>query len=1806
MYCASCRQERLGGQLCAACGEAMESRGRDVLEQELAHIDFLLEELEHWDTSAVPQGARNYLVQRYERQCRILRLVIAETRPQAVAPVPVPVPVPLVEEVKPNPGLVFFATAGSESAPEPEPMKAEESREESREEAPAESFSYADFRAEKAQEEAQEEAREEEMPRRDFLPPVTTEPLFEAPVRRTNAARLVEEVSTWDTIWKPFLYESIGWFIGAFLIVAGSLYLAFDSWAGLTSFSRSLVVYGMTAGYSAAFSICGALLCRRDTLASAGRILGLIGAAVAPFAGLALGPVGGLGLDGISPVLLVPLLIGWAVASAKLVHKPAESFDAPSRKLLQGALVGTTLMMGLAPLFARVGAPAFWLDVLPCAFFYVLARQSTDESREGKALAFVLGASSYLLLLYGVRLHVALGAEGVPPALGSYAPFLAFLFATCLRFRELDPEEAADSLSVGVAALQVGCVVLAATGSPPAFFLTAATFVWTVFGLSQGAPGRLPWLYAVYAGTYLAYTSVDQLLPGGVRASLEAFRDSWFDGASAMQVRAFSALPFVVAGTVGAGWLLSRSARTDSEDDEARVEILLRSTAVASPLLVLASHAGLNSYPALWCTLVLMALCVASGWRFERLYLSLVGAAISALLPFSAPWLFGPAVASVVCGGIALGFAWLPRRSAPRAGTGFHVAAGWLSSAGFFFSLQGGTHAAALVGMGLSGAAMLLVAWNLANPYLLAVAACGAAAVVPKLASFGGPEWVPPALALAACGLSVLSGRSERLKMLAGSGVSYALLAFIWGVVGQVPWFGVTVLLAAAAVGVASMRLPDVRPLAVILGGVALLSRVGFLHVWPWMTPGLSMALFVLWSLGASVIAARRGRDASTFTAGVVALVYPVAVAFSASRSQPYPLALGGMLAALFTARSLHPSLAVVCASLWTAALLGKGFRAPHALGVATILSLIALLESNRTASRVLAGGRRFALAATLCAMPFLLVACVLANRVLAPWVLVGTVVLPWVWTRANREPFFAALSPLWVLLLLGDEPRLRGIGSLLPLFMLGMVRAAEHLPAARRLLLGREEDAAVHRLSSYMQGALTLVGVLAVYMTRLRPEHLAPLVFALVLMPGPRPSVRVALSAGLMSLRPALHPVGIVLLLALGFLSHHLPLRLALFFRAPKDERLLPVSVVGALVLASASLVVEPSSGAILVLSGVLLAGTFLLSQGWMLTVSLLTFAGASLGRTPEHVFLEWRPEAALAFVGVALASAVLSALCQRGSVQRVLSQLVARVSPGLESTWSEPLWFAGAIALAIPVVQHLGFLHFGGMPLDVALLGGLTALVLMVTRERLMANVATALLAGVLLAAIPPLWSPAVLSGTGLLLCMAGTWLDKRDVDVGVALHHAGWMMSLASVLGLRSWTHPGTPACVLLGLGAAWAVVYRRREREWVGWIASLVVQHILLSHVGAVFSTGKGAALILPLFGAGSALLATLALSVAGERVRRSVGHGFAQVAMVEILLGLVLVSGSPDSVRGALIACVSLAVLFFALVRRAIREEDEMSAFLAQGTLVFGYLSARLHAVASGLGTADSLVALAGGVLFSGLYVFAQREGAGLPAFRRPALWGAFLFPMAGLLTAPWHQPLYVAALLVGHAAHFAALASHPSQRGMGSLVSAAAFNAALVLVWMGTGAGDPQFYVIPAGISLLVLLRVFRDSMDPDTQARLRAVAITFIYVAGAWRSLLFQDGHAMLLCVLVCVVGVIAGVALRIRSYVYLGSAFMVTCVVANLARFGTRDHRVGAAFLSLLGIGVVGFMVLFTAKRAELLARYERVRAMLDTWEG
>ncbi|WP_240486703.1 hypothetical protein [Hyalangium minutum] len=1785
----------------------MTLRPRDALEKELDHIHFLLSELKRWDPIEVPNGARGYISQRYERQTRVLLSVLAETFKGASAVEAPVVPSEPVAVVQPEPVMTAAAVETAPVIVPPELVTVE---------APVVPVREAP-RSRRPQPQHPAPAPKAE----ELLPPVTTEPLFEAPPVRTIAARVVEETSTWDRLWRPFLYESIAWFLGAFLILAGTLYFVFESWAGMGSLSRSLVVFGMTAFYSVGFSAWGAFLTRRAELRNAGRILGIIGSAVAPLAGLALGPLGGMALgaglqlEGVQPALLVPLLLGWSVCAAVMVRRPAEALDASSRPLIQWAMVGTTLMMGLAPLAAQLGAPALWLNALPCALFFVLSRQTPAVPRRGSAFVFVLGAPLYLLALYAIRLHLALVVAGTPPSLGTYAPFIAFLLATCLAFREVREEQAADSLSVGVAALQVGCLVLAGTGAAPAFFVTSAVFTWTVYRLSLGSLARLRWLYPAYFGAYLAYGSSSQLIPGFVETLIQAIKTRLgYPSAESLpfQFGALTALPFILVGVGLAHWLMARAERSGGAREAGIAEVLLRSTAVASVVFLLLAHLGPDQRPAFWSALALASICVASGLWFERVYLSAVGACVTVVLPFAAHGLYGPALASVVCGVPALVFAVLVSLHARPTRLIFSSAVGLLSLAGFILGLSAGHGTTAAFGIGLSGAAALLATWFLADPRLIAVAGTVLAAAAPKLAATYAPhahgtlEAVSPALVLMALALAGLGELKGRLRLLGVPGILYAFLAVAVAIEQQTPVLGVILLASAAAVLIASRTFPAVRPVAVLAAGMALLPAFpGSFVPWSWMTPELSVGLIILWALGASVVTARWGRSPSTVVAGVVALLMAAAPALAVGSLQASSgLLLGAGMAALLTARALHPSVSILVAAGYA----GLGFESsPYGLlGLAALLSVMALLEQWRAVSSVLAGERRFALVATLCSAFLLGSAMVIWGIRPTGFLMAAVLVLPLLWTRATRQPVFMALGALvtaGALRVASPDP---GFAPALPLLALLIVRAVAHLPAARSLLFGSEaDDKPVLALSRWMQRTLPLLGV-AMWMADWGALSLSVLVAALVLMPGPRASIRLTVGTVMLAFVLPACPTATVLLLALAVLEHHRPAWVAAFFRAAPDPALRSRATLGAIFLITVATLFVKAPGGFAAVAGVLFLAAFLLSTGWLLTAAVAVLGISAFGDM-SYGFPHRTPMTALILVAVALGAAVLSALCQSGRVQRALSAAAAKVLPRLEETWSEPLWAGGALTLAGLLAFSLFEGGPGALPMPVAVLAGLTALVLMITREEWMAFAATALLGGVLVASVPPLWIPVVVGGTGLALCLAGTELESREFHMGRALHHGGWILSLLALCGLGSLRHISAPLSFALATGAAWAVVHRRREREVVGWLATFVFGHVLVAFLGAVFSSGHGQEFILPHLGAATAVLATLALSLAGQNVRRSVGHLFTAVALLEVLLGLLLVDGTTGALREALVVGAGVIVLLGALVRRAVEEEDELSAYFAQGAVALGYLGARLLGMGvGGLSGTDSLVGLVGGAIFSGLYVFTQREGSGLPAFRRPALFGAFLFPLAGLLTAPWDQPMYAAALLVGHAAHFAALAAHPSRRTLASLASAVAFNAALLVVWAGTGRGEPQFYVIPAGLSLLVLLRVFRDSLEADTAAKLRAVAVTIIYVAGAWKPLMFSDAPSMMLCVLICLLGVAAGIALRIRSYVYLGSAFLVTCIAANLARFGMRDHRIGAAFLTLMGLMVVGFMVVLSAHRERLLLRYARVRSLLATWEG
>ncbi|TXH94649.1 MAG: DEAD/DEAH box helicase [Rheinheimera sp.] len=80
---------------------------------------------------------------------------------------------------------------------------------------------------------------------------------------------------------------------------------------------------------------------------------------------------------------------------------------------------------------------------------------------------------------------------------------------------------------------------------------------------------------------------------------------------------------------------------------------------------------------------------------------------------------------------------------------------------------------------------------------------------------------------------------------------------------------------------------------------------------------------------------------------------------------------------------------------------------------------------------------------------------------------------------------------------------------------------------------------------------------------------------------------------------------------------------------------------------------------------------------------------------------------------------------------------------------------------------------------------------------------------------------------------------------------------------------------------------------------------------------------------------------------------------------------------------------------------------------------------------------------------------------------------------------------------------------------------------------------------------------------------------------------------------------GIILGIALRVRAFLYAGVAFLVLNVAGQLARFYPEQSLSRALILIGLGTVITVGMVVFNLKREEIMQRIRIVRADLAAWE-
>ena len=173
------------------------------------------------------------------------------------------------------------------------------------------------------------------------------------------------------------------------------------------------------------------------------------------------------------------------------------------------------------------------------------------------------------------------------------------------------------------------------------------------------------------------------------------------------------------------------------------------------------------------------------------------------------------------------------------------------------------------------------------------------------------------------------------------------------------------------------------------------------------------------------------------------------------------------------------------------------------------------------------------------------------------------------------------------------------------------------------------------------------------------------------------------------------------------------------------------------------------------------------------------------------------------------------------------------------------------------------------------------------------------------------------------------------------------------------------------------------------------------------------------------------------------------------------------------------------------------------------------------------------------------------------------------------------------------------------QKSSGLLIlSAAVLNIASVLLWRELNFSDPQFFMIPLGLSILGLVELLKPQIPSGHVDPLRylgaltiLVSPTFHIVEGSWLHLL------MLLVVSVLIT--LAAIGLRVRALMYAGTAFLVADLIAMVVR-GSLDN---ASLLWIVGIlvgaAVIGLAAYCERHRELMLQRLRMIAARLEAWD-
>ena len=292
----------------------------------------------------------------------------------------------------------------------------------------------------------------------------------------------------------------------------------------------------------------------------------------------------------------------------------------------------------------------------------------------------------------------------------------------------------------------------------------------------------------------------------------------------------------------------------------------------------------------------------------------------------------------------------------------------------------------------------------------------------------------------------------------------------------------------------------------------------------------------------------------------------------------------------------------------------------------------------------------------------------------------------------------------------------------------------------------------------------------------------------------------------------------------------------------------------------------------------------------------------------------------------------------------------------------------------------------------------------------------------------------------------------------------------------------------------------------------------------------------------------------------------------------------------------------LALSLFYLMLTA-RWNAEWLMYLAQACLVWAYVDYRREYPLDAAIDAAILMLFA----FVDLGIAEVLERFQLPLYARPTRYASLLLPVLPLV-----RLLEIGGLNDGSvfqllaAGTFYAVACGTMQWKTLGYAAGVLYNAALWVLWGKIGwqvADHPQFYLVPVGLSAILFAESNRSDLGRQTVNTIRTAGLITTYLALAtpiWQFRSFGDWVALLLGSLL---GLFAGIGLRVQTFVWLGLVTFLADVLYELGRV-SLDHALAKwAIMLSLGILLVFFVALNEKKQIVAVMRgcYEEVRS----WE-